>query len=113
MNITPFEVYLIMQADAFVEFLLILIVVCLISAAYKSALMMSGQDSEEENIATWKNINYTFLVVLVISVLALAIPSTKELVAMYVIPKLAQSTVATNLPHELQVYIDSLTKNDN
>lgn len=104
MEITPLVIYLISLADRVNNLLLAIIVISTICAPF--ALLASCEFCYSEDLRLkWIK---RFLVAYIASIaLFVIIPSSKTLIAMYVIPPIAKSQIVNEIPDVLMDFVKS------
>lgn len=104
MNITPFEVYWIMQSDTIrIVCILFSILFLLFFFINLHVKYRCGRDELSDSFIVLNFLTSMFFII------AFAfIPTTNSLMAMYIIPRLSHSQIVQNIPAELQFYINNL-----
>ena len=100
--ITPFNIYLIFQADSIKDFLTIVTSICIfvlfaVCFIFNVVRNATKNDIEKVQISLPPGLSKTFVIFLIcLNFLAYAIPNTKTLCAMYALPAIVNSKVVQN-----------------
>ena len=114
MEITPFEIYLVMQLNSLCWLLLILCTVTggvsVVSFINLLCISTTLRDSFEEERALFKRVLKTSVPLSIVFLLLFVVtPSTKTVAAMYVIPNIVNNENVQKLPDEmLQLFQKSI-----
>lgn len=112
MDITPFDVYLVMQMDSISDIFIVLS--CIFGALAFIGLLayvpLSDKIDENGMKRHFKRVKVAFVLFIMFCVTSSLIPNTKTLAAMYILPKVANSEfVNETMPTEARELLD-LTK---
>lgn len=109
MEITPFEIYLVMQMDSFCVLFSVLFLF-MGGLALASVFVVCEYDTENKRRTLFKKVLMVTATLSVVSLLlAVFIPSSKTVAAMYVVPKIVNNENVQKIPDEmLQLFRESI-----